>query len=229
MTQPDSTAAAAREAAPDDTWLGGSRGFLGVTRDELLVALWLSLACAVTAALVAVPAGAAYFLGNDLFSSTLGKGSDPTYAFRDAARMLHREPYTMDVDYSTGAARWSFVLERAWSQVLSLFACPVCYVAYLGASLKVCCSVLGSAVLAYTVAAAGYVITGNGVFISYSPALGFALLIVALKLICPRNSRIPQHALKQLLVFAVGNVVLVNVITDRTVRIALTLFFGAER
>jgi hypothetical protein len=225
VNQSDSAAAAAREAAPGDTGLGASRGSLGVTWGEVRFAVWLSLACAVTAALLGVPSGAAYFFINDLSSSTLGKGSDPAYAFRDATRMLHREPYTIDVDYSTWAARWSFVHFRACPSVFSLFAFPVCYVAYLGASLKVCCSVLGSAVLAYTVASAGYVITGNDVFIIYSPALGFALLLVALKLICPRTSRIPRHALTQLLVFAVGNVVLVNVIRDRTVRIALTLFF----
>jgi hypothetical protein len=56
VTQSDSAAAAARGAAPDDTGLGGSRGSLGVTWAELRVALWLSLTCAVTAALVAVPA-----------------------------------------------------------------------------------------------------------------------------------------------------------------------------
>ena len=88
MTQPDSTAAAEREAAPGDSGVEGSRGSLGVTWAELRVALWLSVVCAVTAALVAVPAGAAYFLGNDLIQLTLGNGSDAAYAFRDAARML---------------------------------------------------------------------------------------------------------------------------------------------
>ena len=74
VTQPDSAAAAAREAAPDDTELEGSRGSLGVTWAELRVALWLSVVCAVTAALVAVPAGATEFLVDDLSWATLGEG-----------------------------------------------------------------------------------------------------------------------------------------------------------
>jgi hypothetical protein len=69
VTQSDSAAAAAREAAPDDTGLGGSRGSLGVTWAELRVALWLSLTCAVTAALVAVPASVVYLFGQDLGSA----------------------------------------------------------------------------------------------------------------------------------------------------------------
>ena len=104
VTQPDSTAAAAREAAPDDTGLGGSRGSLGVTWAELRVALWLSVACAVTAALVAVPAGAAYFFGHDLSYASLGEGADRKYAFRDTARMQRREPYTVEFDWSTTTA-----------------------------------------------------------------------------------------------------------------------------
>jgi hypothetical protein len=53
---------------------------------------------------------------------------------------------------------------------------------------------------------------------TYSPALGYALLFMALKLICPRNSRIPTQAIKQALVVIVGNVLLMNVIPETTVR-----------
>ena len=128
MTQSDSAAAAAREAAPDDTGLGGSRGILGVTRDELRVALWLSLTCAVTAALVALPAGAAEFLGNDLSYASLGEGVDRKYAFRDTVRMQRREPYTVEFDLSTTTARWRFVLTSTWQMICLLFFFPVCYV-----------------------------------------------------------------------------------------------------
>ncbi len=110
MTQSDSAAAAAREAAPDDTGLAGSRGSLGVTWAELRVALWLSVVCAVTAALVTVPAGAAYFFGHDLSYASLGEGVDRKYAFRDTARMQRREPYTVEFDWSTTTARWGVVL-----------------------------------------------------------------------------------------------------------------------
>jgi hypothetical protein len=110
VTQSDSAAAAAREAAPDDTGLAGSRGSLGVTWAELRVALWLSVVCAVTAALVTVPAGAAYFFGHDLSYASLGEGVDRKYAFRDTARMQRREPYTVEFDWSTTTARWGVVL-----------------------------------------------------------------------------------------------------------------------
>ena len=221
MTQPDSAAAAAREAAPDDTGPRGSRGSLGVTRGQLLVALWLSFACAVTAALVAVPAGAAEFLGDGLSSALLGEGTDTTHAFRDTARMQRREPYIVEDGWRPNTSRWWGVVAITWRLTLSLFWLPVCYVAYLGASLKVCCVVLGSAVLAFTVTSAGFVVSGNAAFLMYSPALGFASLVVALKLICPRNSTIPRHALKQALVLMVGNFLVMNFIPEKTVRTRL--------
>ena len=59
VSQPDGAAAAEREAAPGDSGIEGSRRCLGVTWAELRVALWLSVVCAITAALLAVPAGAA--------------------------------------------------------------------------------------------------------------------------------------------------------------------------
>jgi hypothetical protein len=220
VSQSDSAAAAAREAAPDDTGLAGSRGSLGVTRDELRVALWLSVVCAVTAALVAVSAGAVYFFGHDLSYASLGEGVHRMYAFRDTARMQRREPYTVEFDLSTTTARWRRVLTDTWNLTLLLFCFPVCYVAYLGASLKVCCVVLGSAVLAFMVSSAGFVVSGNDAFINYSGALGLALLVAALKLICPRNSKIPTHAIKQALVLMVGNVLVTNVIPEKTVRTA---------
>jgi hypothetical protein len=221
VTQPDSAAVAARGAAGDDSGLHGSRGILGVTRGELLVALWLSLACAVTAALVAVPAGAVFFFGQDLVSASLGEGVDKKYAFRDTVRMQRREPYTVEFDWSTTTSRWGSILWSTWQQIFLLFCFPVCYVAYLGASLKVCCVVLGSAVIAFMVSSAGFVVSGNDAFLSYSGALGFALLVAAFKLICPRNSKIPRHALKQALVLMVGIVLLTNVIPEKTVRTAL--------
>jgi hypothetical protein len=191
-----------------------------VRRGQLLVALWLSFACAVTAVLVAVPAGAAEFLGDGLSSALLGE-ADITHAFRDTARMQRREPYTVEDGWRPNTSRWWGVVAITWRLTFSLFWLPVCYVAYLGASLKVCCVVLGSAVLAFTVTSAGFVVSGNAAFLMYSPALGFASLVVALKLICPRNSTIPRHALKQALVFMVGNVLALNVIHETTVRTAL--------
>jgi hypothetical protein len=192
-----------------------------VTRDELLVALWLSLACAVTAALVAVPAGAAEFLVDDLSRATLGEGLHPLHTLRDSARMQRREPYTVEVVWITTTARWGAVVAITWRLTLSLFWLPVCYVAYLGASLKVCCVVLGSAVLAFTVTSAGFVVSANAAFLMYSPVLGFALLGVALKLLCPRNSQIPTQAIKQALVLMVGNFLVMNVIPEKTVRTRL--------
>ena len=59
-----------------------------------------------------------------------------------------------------------------WDQTFVLFCFPVCYVAYLGASLKVCCVVLGSALLAFMVASAGFVVSENDAFRTYSGALG---------------------------------------------------------
>jgi hypothetical protein len=181
-----------------------------VTKGYLLVALWLTLECAVTAALIGVPAGALYFLVRNLSSASLGEGTDVAYAFQDTARMHRREPYTVEFDWSTTTARWGRVLLSTWELTLLLFCFPVCYVAYLGASLKVCCVVLGSAVLAFMVSSVGFVVSEKDAFIQFSGALGFALLVAALKLICPRNSKIPTQAIKQALTFMVGNVLVMK-------------------
>jgi hypothetical protein len=221
VSEPDGAAAAAREAAPGDSGLEGSRRCLGVTWGEVRVALRLSVVCAVTAALLAVPAGAVYFLVNDQVWATFGKGVDRKETFRDAARMQRREPFTVDFDWSTPTTRSQSVLASTLYQTVLLFFVPICYVAYLGASVKVCCSAFGSAVLAFTVASVGFVISGQLAFLSYSPALGFALLIVALKLLCPHNSKMPTQAIKQALVVMVGNILVTNVIPETTVRAAL--------
>jgi hypothetical protein len=211
--QADGAAAAVREAEDDDS---GLRGVLFVTRGELLVALWLSLVCAVTAALIAVPASALFWLGRDL-SATLGERVDRKYSLRDTARMQRREPYTVDFDWSTPTARWAVVLADSWHQSVLLLCFPVCYVAYLGASLKVSCVVLGSAVITFMVSMGGFVVSAKTAFRDYSTALGLALLVVALKLVCPRNSTIARHALKQTLACLAGNVLVMNVIPETTV------------
>jgi len=221
VTQPDGATATAREAAPDDSGLESSRRCLGVTWGEVRVALRLSVVCAVTAALLAVPAGATEFLVDDLSWATLGEGVEWSGAFRYAMRMQRREPLTVDFDWITPQGRVQRVTASAWGQVVLVFCYPTCYVAYLGASVKVCCSALGSAILAFTVASVGFALSGRAAFMTYSPALGFALLIVALKLLCPRNSKIPTQATKQALVLMVGNVLVMNVIPETTVRTAL--------
>ena len=102
MTQPDDAAAAAREAAPDDTGLEGSRGSLGVTVTwaELRFALLLSVVCAVSVALLSVPVGAADFLVHDRSWATFGKGVSRKEGFRDAARMQRREPLIVGFDWN---------------------------------------------------------------------------------------------------------------------------------
>jgi hypothetical protein len=177
--------------------------------------------CAVTAALLAVPAGAAEFLVDTQVWTTFGKGVHRPETFHDAARMQRREPFIVDFDWSTPTTRSQLVFASSFYQTILLFFFPICYVAYLGASVKVCCLALGSAVLAFTVASVVFVISGQHAFMTYSAVLGFALLIVALKLLCPRNSKIPTQAIKQALVLMVGNVLVMNVIPETTVRTAL--------
>jgi hypothetical protein len=68
------------------------------------------------------------------------------------------------------------------------------------------------------IASLGFVITANHAFLLYSPVLGFAMLIIALRLVCPRSSKVPTQAMKQALVVVVGNVLLINVIPETGVR-----------
>jgi hypothetical protein len=189
-----------------------------VTWGELRVALWLSVVCAVTAALLAVPAGAAEFLVDDQSVATFGKGNEEFVAFRGEARMECHEPFTVDFDWGTPAARGQQVLANMWKQAVVLFFFPVCYVAYLGSSLRVCCLAFGSVALAFTVASAGFMLSGKLAFLQYSPGFVFALLTLALKLLCPRGSKIPTQAIKQALVLMVGNLLVMNVIPETTVR-----------
>jgi hypothetical protein len=221
MTQADGAAAAPREAAPGDAQVEVSRGSLGVKSDALRIALWLSVVCAVTAALLAVPSRtAAHFLIDGAWA-TFGE-VDPTYALRDVARMIRREPFTVGStvgsDWNTTMARCQKLLSNAPVFVPVVFSLPTCYVVFLGASLKVCCLVLGSAILTIALMLVGFVLSGNRVFINYCPALGYALLVVSLKLVCPRDSKVPAQAAKQSLVLIVGNVLTMNVIPETSVR-----------
>jgi hypothetical protein len=115
-------------------------------------------------------------------------------------------------------ARYQKLLSDAPVFVPFLFSLPACYVAFLGASLNVCCLVLGSALLTIAVVFVGFMLSGNMVFILYCPALGFALLFVSLKLVCPRDSNVPGQAAKQSLALIVGNVLVMNVIPETSVR-----------
>jgi hypothetical protein len=216
----DSAATAARDAAPDDSGLEGSRGGHGVSWGELRVALRLSVVCAVTAALLAVPAGATEFLVDDQIWAALGEGVEWSGAFKNTERMQRREPLTVDFDCSTPQRRVQRVLASAWGQAILLLFQPVCYVAYLGASLRVRCLTLGSSVLTLAAVMAGFMASGNNAFLDYSTVLGFALLVVALRLLSPRGSRmrIPAQAMKQALVITVGNALIMHVIPEKTVR-----------
>jgi hypothetical protein len=217
VSQPHGAAAAEREAAPGDSGVDGSRRSLGVTWGEVRIAVWLSVVCAVSAALLAVPAGAAVFLVDDQVWKTFGNGTDRFAAFRDVTRMERREPFTLDFERGSPSARGHHILASGWGLAIGLLIFPVCYVAYLGASLNVCCSALGSAALAFTVMSMGFFLTETDAFLNYSPGLGFALLLGTLKIVCPRNSKVPTQAIKQALVFMVGNVLVMNVIPESVV------------
>ncbi len=193
-----------------------------MTWGELRAALWLNVVCAVTAALLAVPAGAAEFLVDDLTVATFGKGLSTNAAFRDEARMERHEPSTVDFDWGTPAARGQNVLASVWKQAVALFFFPVCYVAYLGSCFRVFCLAFGSVALAFTVASAGFVLSEKTAFLKYSIVLGSALLTVALKLLCPRGFKIPTQAIRQALVVMVGSLLVTNVVPETTVVLRLT-------
>jgi hypothetical protein len=182
---------------------------------ELRAALWLSLLCAVTAALVAVPASMTEFLVDDMFIEHFGSGVVRTFGLRDAAVVERRE---INFDRSTSSARWQTALESLWSQTVVLSSFPICYLAYLGMSLQASCLTLGSAMLTFATASTAFVATGSVVWMNYSAVLGFALLVAALRFMCPRGSTIPRQALKQALVVMAGNALVMNVIAETTVR-----------
>jgi hypothetical protein len=229
-TRPDGAreprAEKAAVAASDGLRAGDSSKCLGVTCDELRGALQLSVVCAVTAALLAMPAGAGEFLVEDLVWSG---GIDATSTFRDVARMQRLEQFTVVYDWSTLTKRWQRALASTWGQTILLFFFPVCYVAYFGGFAKIRRAALGSALLALMIVWLGYTITGSNEFLSYSPALGFAVLIMALRLGCPRSSKVPRQAIKQALALLVGNVLLNNVIPETGVRRALVRFALCSR
>jgi hypothetical protein len=132
--------------------------------------------------------------------------------------MQRLEQFTVAYDWSTPTRRLQKALTSSWDQTVLLFFVPVCYVAYFGGSAKICRAALGSALLTFTIALLGYVITANTAFLFYGSVLGFAMLIIALRLVCPRNSEVHTQAIKQALVLLVGNVLLMNVIPETGVR-----------
>jgi hypothetical protein len=214
--QAEEPAAAARhDGAPGRH---GSRGRPGVSWAELRVALWLSVVCAVTAGLLAVPAGVGVFVITDQLGRILGRGVFWEQTFRDVERMHRLEPFTIDVDLNSTSRRLQRELARCFEKMVVLLFLPLCYVAYFKARGRACRALIGSAVLAYAISLVAYVIFGSDAFLAYYAVLGFALQIVALKLVCPRNSKVPTQAIKQALVGIVGNMLLMNVIAERTVR-----------
>ncbi len=218
----DASAAAERDAS-DGSRREGSDGRFSVTWDELRVALWCSVVCAVTALLIAVPAGAAEFLLDGLSYMTFGEGVDQGAPLRNVTHMHSRKAFVIEYDLNSTTARVQLLWTKASEQTVVLLFLPSCYVAYLGASYRAFCWMIGSAALAYMISFMGYVFLG-GSLILYYPVLGFGTLIVALKRVSPHNSRLPAQAIKQALVGIVGNVLLMNVLEERNVRLNIARF-----
>jgi hypothetical protein len=192
----------------------------GLPWHDLRVALRLSIACALTAALLAAPAGTVEFFLQDVFWDTENiRGLDWCGPLRDMERIHRREAIVVGRDWNTTAARVQIIVAGTWTQTLGMCFFPLSYVAYLGArSLKVWCLVIGSAVLSYAVVSLAFMLSGQYAFLNYSPAVAFAFLILALKMACPRGSKIPAQAVKQAIVLMVGNVLVMNVIPESSVR-----------
>jgi hypothetical protein len=131
-----------RGTARDGSGPEGPRGCLAVTRGELRVALWLRLVCAATAALFAVPAGVAKFLGEQLDECDSGRGR--RQKVRLARVGADAAPRVVLVEFDWATVRQ--VAGRPLSH-LGLYMCsdrpptPNLPPSYLGASLKLCCAV----------------------------------------------------------------------------------------
>ena len=134
--------------------------------------------------------------------------------------MRQGEPFTIHFDWSTAEARAAFALALAWQEVILLGFGPVCYISYLGVSLKICGLVLGFAVLALAIMMLGFVQSGNSAFCFYASSMGWVLLVVSIRLACPTGSKIPLQALKQALVLMGANFLATKVIPVTTVRIS---------
>jgi hypothetical protein len=196
-------------------------GVGGFPWHDLRDALRVSIACALTAALLATAVGTVEFLLQDVWPNWATRTEwlywcDP---LRDMERVQRREPIVVGRNWSTMAARATIVVAGTWSQCLGLFFFPLSYVAYLGArSLKVWRLVFGSAVLSYATVSLAFILSGQYAFLNYGPAVGFAFLIAALELACPRGSKIRAQAVKQAIVLMVGNILVMNVFHESTVR-----------
>jgi hypothetical protein len=192
-------------------------------------ALWLSLVCAATAAVVAVPAGALEFLVNDAAWKTFGNGVDFSSCFNDPGPMLRREPYTCRVDRSSAGRRGTYLLGGGLQQMIVLGLFPLSYALYLGSSRRAYALMSLPVVLTFLVIVVGFVFSGYFVFFNYSAVFGCFFLCIVLWRLCPHGSRVPMQAVKQSVLLLLWNVLVMNVIPERTVRRRLACLPGANR
>jgi hypothetical protein len=199
-------------AATRERWASGS------LLDDVRRAAWLSIVCAVTAAVVAVPAACAEFFLNDAAWRTFGPGVEFSSSFNDPAPMLRHEPYGLNVDRSTPGRRGAYLLGGGLQQLIVLGFFPFNYAIYLGFSSRVRALTSLSVLSTCLVIVVGFVICGYEAFFKYSPLFTFFVLYLVVRRLCPHGSRVPHQVFKQALCLALGNLLAMNVIPERTVR-----------
>ena len=180
-------------------------------------ACWLSVVCCTGAMLVAVPSALCQFKFYEWINLEFGEHLSREYAFKETERMLQRERFTVEFDESTVGLRLKYLGLLTPNHINVLLFFPCVFVYYLGVSLRACATLFGFVAAFMGVVVVGYGVFGNKLLLRFSPALSFVALICALSVICPRGSGVPLQAAKQALAVTVGNLVVLNVIPERTV------------
>jgi hypothetical protein len=211
-------AAASADAACDSAKAAGAAGggcaaAWGEARD----ALWLVLLCVLSGACFAIPVALVTFALDDWLAGTFGAGNEKQFCFRNTTGMLHREVYVVAFDLSSVASRSQRWARSVFAQVFMVVFMPLNYAVYLGSS-RAFAILLGTAAIFIASVAFASVYLNIGLFFDYSVGMSLLGTFLALKLLCPRDSKIPLQSLKQGLVIVVVNLLVNSKINERSVR-----------
>jgi hypothetical protein len=190
---------------------------------RFLLALRSALQLSVVVAVVALVALPVEMVRGYLFEwsvATFGQGVCPPAMFLDRERYLRREPFTVQLDRSTPAARFKLMflayVGDATATAVGLF---YFYIVFLGGTRKVWLCFGAHLALFYAIEICGYVLAAWDPLRLFAPVLILVMIYAALRHLCPRQSKVPWHVIKQVACFGLANLALTSLGRVDTVRI----------
>jgi hypothetical protein len=190
---------------------------------RFLLALRSALQLSVVVAVVALVALPVEMLRGYLFEwsvVTFGQGVCPPAMFHDRERYLRREPFTVQLDRSTPAARFKLMfLAYVGDSTMTAVGMFYFYIVFLGGTRKVWLCFGAYLALFYAIEICGYVLAAWDPLRLFAPLLLLVMIYAALRNLCPRQSKVPWHVVKQVACVGLANLALTSLGRVDTVRI----------